>query len=146
MPGEAGGRGGSWLRAAPAVLAAAVLAACASSALQRHVEAGRYHEAMEAFRADSSLREDEDGLYRAGLLYASPSSPYYDPQQARETFETLLRLHPDTGRRQEVRRLVDLLEEIQGLGHRVTELRSQIDRLKAVDPEEPADAAGGGSR
>lgn len=140
-----GGRsGGSRWRALAAVAALAALAgtsaACVSGGpFHRHFEAGRYHEAMEAFRADSSLWEDERGLYRAGLLYASPSSPYYQPQEARETFQRLLRLHPDTEHGSEVRRLVALLEEIQGLGSRVSELRRQIDQLKAVDLEEPAD-------
>lgn len=123
--------------AAVAAAALAALLACAPGPFHDHFEAGRYHEAMEAFRADSSLWSDEDGLYRAGLLHASPSSPYYDPQQARDTFQRLLRLHPDTDRRQEVRHLVDLLQEIQGLGRRVSELRNQIDQLKAVDLEEP---------
>lgn len=140
------------VRAAVGVLCAAgvaaALAGCAasssaSSSFHRHFEAERYDDAMEAFRADSSLRNDDEALYRAGLLYASPEVPFYDPARAIETLEALLDRHPDTDRRHEARHLLGLLAEIRSLGGRVAELRDQLEKLKAVDLEEPpSDSAG----
>lgn len=132
---------------AGAALLAVALAGCSTSPFHAHFEAGRHQEAVEAFRADSSLHDDEEALYRAGLLYASPDSPHYDPARAIDTLERLLELHPDTDRRPEVAHLLALLAEVRSLGGRVAELRDQIDKLKAVDLEEsPADSAGSGMR
>lgn len=119
-----------------AVLLGAVLTACAANPFHRQFEAGDYHSAMSTFRADSSLHDDERALYRLGLLFALPESPFYDPARARETLRSLLERYPDTGRRDEVEHLVALLEEIQGLGSRVTDLRTRLDQLKAIDLEE----------
>lgn len=135
------------LGAGAAVLLAGTIAGCSSSSgpFHGHFEAGRYRQAMEVFRADSSLHDDEDALYRAGLLYASPDSPRYDPARATETLERLLDLHPGTDHRHEARHLLALLAEVRSLGGRVAELRDQLEKLKAVDLEEaPADSAGGG--
>lgn len=135
----------STIVAACAVALAGLLIGCAgkSSAFHRQFEAGDYHAAMETFRADSSLHDDEESLYRRGMLYALPSSPYYDPGQAREAFRELLERHPDTEYRVETDHLLSLLEEIQGLGNRVSELRTRLEQLKAVDLEEPPPDTGG---
>lgn len=132
---------------AGAVLVAGALVACSSSPFHRHYEAGRYRQAVEAFRADSSLHDDEEALYRAGLLYASPDSPHYDPARAVETLQRLLERHPDARRRHEAGHLLALLAEVRNLGGRVAELRDQLEKLKAVDLEEaPSDSAGSGGR
>lgn len=136
------------VRAAVGVLcavgvAAALVGCAASSSFHRDFEAERYDDAMEAFRADSSLRNDDEALYRAGLLYASPEVPFYDPARAIETLETLVDRHPGTDHRHEARHLLGLLEEIRSLGGQVAELRDQLEKLKAVDLEEaPPDSAG----
>lgn len=131
------------LRTLAAAALSVALAACAASPFHRHFEAQRYHRAMDVFRADSSLHDDEEALYRVGLLYASPESPYFDPGRAQETFDRLLSRHPDGGRSREVRHIVALLEEVQNLGSRVSALRDQLQKLKAVDLEEsPSDTAG----
>jgi tetratricopeptide (TPR) repeat protein len=118
-----------------------------SKAFHRQFEAGDYHAAMETFRADSSLHDDEEALYRRGLLYALPSSPYYDPGRAREAYQELLERHPDTQHRLEADHLLGLLEEIQGLGNRVSQLRTRLEQLKAVDLDEtPPDTGGVRSR
>lgn len=121
---------------------AAAVAACATSSFHRHVEAERYEAALEAFEADSSLHQEEDALYRAGVLYATPGSPGYDPARGLETLERLLRIHPATPHRREADRLLALLAEVDSLHRRVTELRDQLQQLKAVDLEaSPADSA-----
>lgn len=135
----------STIVAACAVALAGLLIGCSSksNAFHRQFEAGDYQAAMESFRADSSLHDDEGALYRRGLLYTLPSSPYYDPGRAQEAFRELLERHPDTEHRVEADHLLGLLEEIQGLGSRVSELRTRLEQLKAVDLEEPPPDTGG---
>lgn len=131
--------------AACAVVLAGLLIGCSSrsNAFHRQFEAGDYHAAMESFRADSSLHDDEEALYRRGLLYTLPSSPFYDPGRARDALRELLERHPDTEHRDEADHLLGLLEEIQGLGNRVSDLRTRLEQLKAVDLEEPPPDTGG---
>lgn len=137
--GEDRGRGpgaGTAIRLTAVALLAALLTACSVNRFQRQFEAGEYHEAMATFRSDSSLQHDADAVYRLGLLYALPASPYYDPSKARETFRGLLERHPYTHRRGEAEHLIALLEEIQSLGSRLIDLRTQLEQLKAIDLQE----------
>src|SRR5690625_5422464 len=66
------------------------LGACATSRFDQHFEAGEYTAASRIFEQESALREDEDALFRAGLIYALPTSPVYDPARARALFDELI--------------------------------------------------------
>lgn len=128
------GAGGRWAVRAPllAPLFALLLAACVTTAtteFQRHYEAGRYDDAASAFRADSSLHEDEEALYRMALMQSATDSPVQNLERARRTLRTLVELHPDGERSREARVLLALVD-------RVRELRTQLEELKAVDLED----------
>lgn len=120
-------RGG---RAILAALLAPLLAGCATTttAFQEHYEAGRYDEAVSAFRADSSLHEDEEALYRLALMQMTTDSPVRDLESARRTLERLIELHPDGGRSRDARAVLSLLGQIR-------RLETQLKELKAVDLE-----------
>lgn len=102
-------------------------------AFHEHYEAGRYDEALAAFRADSTMRQNERALYRVGLLHARPGTPYYDPGLASRYLGRLVRNHPDTPYAEEVRSVLALLEQTRTLDRRARQLRSQLEALKAVD-------------
>lgn len=112
-----------------AALLAPLLAGCATTAFQEHYEAGRYDEAVSAFRTDSSLHEDEEALYRLALMQATTDSPVRDLASARRTLERLVELHPDGARSRDARALLSLLGQIR-------RLETQLKELKAVDLEE----------
>jgi len=128
---------------ASAVVAAGVLtlaAGCVSggSALDRHFRSGEFSEVVRAFEADSTLHERPAAMYRAGLAYALPDSPVYDPDRALAVFDRLQALHPKHPQREHVAQLqqllrhVDLQEERQmSRDARLRAQQSQIDELKA---------------
>lgn len=133
---------GSGSRWPPALglLACLALAACAPGLLGkerspffRQYEAGRYHEAVGTFLGDTTLQDDEEALYRMGLLHASPENPYYAPDRSRELLRRLLALHPETEHRRAVEHVLGILDEVESLSQRVVELQTQLERLKAVD-------------
>lgn len=82
---------------------------CASGEFHRSFEAGDHLTAVRAFDADSGLGTDERALFRAGLLFASPTHDGYDPDRAEALLTRLLELHPGTDRRAEALLLLSLL-------------------------------------
>lgn len=120
LRGEKGipGPGGWW---GAVLLLGLALGACATHrppearAFHEDFEAARYRSAVAAFRADSSLRADPRVMVRMGLLYASPSSPVYDPDRAIQVFETLRRRHPESGHRRTAGLMIPLLRKIGAL-------------------------------
>ncbi len=67
---------------------------CASSEFDRLFEANRWSEAAQAFEEDSTLLDNDDALFRAAEIRATPNRPTYDTERARELLRRLLRLHP----------------------------------------------------
>lgn len=115
-----------------AALLAPLLAGCATTsttAFQEHYEAGRYDEAVSAFRTDSSLHDDEEALYRLALMQVTTDSPVRDLQRARRTLQRLIELHPDGDLSRDARALLSLLGQLR-------RLETQLQEMKAVDLEE----------
>lgn len=112
------------------VLVAGLLQACASSAFHDHWDAGRFEEAAEAFRGDTSLRSDARARYRMALLQLSEDLPPHDPPAARDNLRTLLELNPDPAVRHQAQLLLDLTAE-------VLRLRHQLQALKSIDLDQP---------
>jgi hypothetical protein len=119
------------------VLALAV-AGCAGNRFDRHFAAGNFQEVARLFEADSSLHADPAALYRAGLAYALPESPVYDPDRALEVFDLLQARHPKHPQRehvaqlQQLLRLADLQQERQlSRDARLRAQQTEIEELKA---------------
>jgi hypothetical protein len=89
--------------------------ACATSAFDREFEAGQYAAARRIFEADSSLQRHEQSLFRAGLVHAFPGTSAYDPQKARQLFDRLLTLYPESSYGSSVRYLTVFMDEVDRL-------------------------------
>jgi hypothetical protein len=113
------------------ILAGASLATgCATPALRRHLEAGRWSEAAAAIAADSTILRDDEGLFAAATLHGTPGRATYDPVRAMELLQRLLVEHPRSSR---VAEAVDRLALLQ----RIVALERQITELKAIDLDRP---------
>lgn len=129
------------------LLGVAALLGCAGGlvgnrgAFERHFEAGRYQAAIDTFEADSFLQRRETPLFRAGLIYADPRDPVYDPGRARELLTRLLELHPETAHRHEARALLALVERAREADDRAARLQEQLRRLKKVHLGRPSDTS-----
>lgn len=134
-----GAPGGAWSAACLALVLAVVAAAggCAgglggASSFERHFDTGRYERAVDAFEADSALQRQEEPLYRAGLLYATPGRSYYDPGRARQLLERLLDLYPYTRYRPHARGLLALVERVQETSSRLAGLQAELRDSRAT--------------
>lgn len=58
--------------------------------------ADQYLEVVRSFEADSTLHVQERALYLAGVAYALPESPAYDPERAMQILDRLVSLYPDS--------------------------------------------------
>jgi hypothetical protein len=115
--------------------------ACSPSDLDRNFDEGRYLEVARAFEADSVLHDDEGALYRTGVAFALPNSEVRDPARARQLFDRLLRLHPQTTYRQQTEWLLAFLDREEELGEEVRRLDAELEELKAIDlGRTPADS------
>lgn len=104
--------------------------ACATSQFDQHFEAGRYLEASRIFAEDSALQRREQALFRAGLVYALPASPAYEPTLAQDIFERLLTLYPKSGYRSRVTFLTGLLAEVQRLEQNAAAREAEMRRIR----------------
>ncbi len=123
--------------------------ACAKHRFYNQLEVGDFTGAARTFEADSALWTDEEALYRAGVIYATPDSTLFDPWLAERSLVRLLVLHPETRYAPEAVALLGLIREVQELTGRVEEetqqreslaneiaaLRRQLEQLKAIDLE-----------
>lgn len=85
-------------RSGLAVLFVFLMAAggCAGRAMEPTLSPEQYVEVARTFEADSTLHVQERALYLAGLAYALPESPAYDPRRAMQIFDRLIALYPDS--------------------------------------------------
>ncbi|WP_337172290.1 hypothetical protein [Gemmatimonas aurantiaca] len=66
------------------VVLCGAIAACAHSAFERQLRAGRWEEAATIFRNDSLLLRDVGAIRRVARIHAMPDSSTWDPQRALE--------------------------------------------------------------
>lgn len=114
-----------------AVLVAAALAGCAGNRLDRSFDAGHFDEVVRLFEADPALLTDERALFHAGVAYAMPDSPAYDPVAALDAFHRLLLFHPRSAYRARVVPMQRLLAEVEYRSAREAEWRHRVERLDA---------------
>jgi len=63
-------------------VALSALTGCAHTAFDRHLKAGDWRAAADAFAMDSTLQRDASALRRAAYLHAHPDSTTWDPTRA----------------------------------------------------------------
>jgi len=116
------------------VLGLLISAGCATTPFDRHLAAGRWHDAAHAFRTDSSLHDDPQALYRAALVFASPDRETYDPATARALFARLVEQHPSSKYVEPASHYIALLDEIERVRNaslvRERELEQDVRRLQ----------------
>ncbi|MEP6491859.1 MAG: hypothetical protein ABJF01_04235 [bacterium] len=111
----------------------------------RDFVAEQWSDAAREFAADPSLRNNENALYRAGVLFGTPRRPTYDPAKALDLLSTLLTRFPQTGHRadatarllllQDVLRLqreaglheIELQERVAALTREIRDVRARLD-------------------
>jgi hypothetical protein len=132
MTDSALARGAAIVRIGVATL---VMGACASTQFDQAIESHRWSDAASAVSADTSLLDNESGLFQSAMLYSFPIRGTYDPARARELFERLLQRYPATTRRQAAIDQLSLLYELQrtdnALVARQQILESKIAQLAA---------------
>lgn len=106
------------------------LSGCATSRFQAHVANGRWTEAAEAFAADTALQVKPDALFAAGVLFATPGRPTYDPERARGLLRRLTADYPRTAQARDAAVLLPLLDQ-------VLTLREELRQLKEIDLRPP---------
>lgn len=93
--------------------ATVVIAACARpSQFERELSAQQWSDAALVFATDTSLRHDEEALYRAGILFGTPGRPTYDAAKARELLAALITEFPGSDHRDDANARMLLLDEI----------------------------------
>lgn len=123
------------IRRTRAIVVALASTAClhATTQFDRYIAAGQWADAAREFSADSSLRNNEHALYRAGVLYGTPDRSTYDPEKARELLSRLLSNFPATEHREEASSRMMLLDELlrtqRTSSARVRELEAAIAAL-----------------
>lgn len=100
-------------------------------------EAREFLAAAEAYEAEPTMQSYPRVLYRYALLHALPSSERYDPQRAVDELNLLVELHPTTLYRDSALLITELLREVQQARVAVTGLEQQLEKLKAIDLEDP---------
>jgi hypothetical protein len=90
-------------------------------------------QAARAFSSDTSLRNNEQALYRAAVLYGTPSRPTYQPDTARALLSRLLTRFPATMHREDALTRLSLLDQLvttqRAAEVREHELEARIDVL-----------------
>ena len=92
---------------------AGMVAGCARpSRFDRYLADQQWSDAALEFAKDSALHDDENALYRAGLLFSTPGRPTYDPARARGLLAALINRFPGSSHRDEAAARMLLLDEI----------------------------------
>jgi hypothetical protein len=100
-------------RAAIAGVAALAMLACArATQFDRYWASEQWPEAARVFTDDSTLRNDENSLYRAGVLFGTPGRTTYDPVRARDLLSSFLSRFPKSPRRIDATAHLLLIEDI----------------------------------
>ena len=122
-------------RSTPALyaLAAAVFLAggCATTPeFHRHYEEGRFAEAVEAYRADSTLAGEERTIFRAGVARLLLARGRQGERAAGELFRRLLERHPRTSYAPQARLFLSQIERREELRRELARARRQAEVLR----------------
>lgn len=73
---------------------------------------------------------EQDALYHAALVHASPDQPTYDPDRAAELLASFIERFPSDSRRDDASARLALVNEVRAL-------RAELRALKAIDLARP---------
>jgi hypothetical protein len=116
-----------------AALAAAVLLAggCATTPeFHRHYEEGRFAEAVEAFRADTTLAGEERAIFRAGVARLLLARGREEERAAGELFRRLLERNPRTSYAPQARLFLRQIERREELRRELARARREAEVLR----------------
>ena len=108
------------------------LAACAPSLFERHLAAHRWEAAADEFARDSSLHRNEEALFEAALLHATPGTAVHDPGRARSLLARLQQKNPRPRRHTAILRLsamLDVLERAEEMEQRSRSIAGDLATL-----------------
>ncbi len=91
--------------------AVVVTMGCVRSKFERDIKAQRWPDAAAEYADNSSLHVDEDAIYQAALLHSYPNLETYNPSLAKSLFQRLLRLYPESNKRQSAMGHIALLND-----------------------------------
>ncbi|MDX1577084.1 MAG: ATP-binding protein [Gemmatimonadota bacterium] len=100
-------------------------------------EAGDWEEAAVVFARDSTLHGRERALFRSTLIHAMPDRPTFSPALVREGSERLAELYPGSPYLAVTDVVLGLVGRLEGSTATMAALQRQLERLKAVDLEDP---------
>jgi hypothetical protein len=89
-----------------------VATGCATTQFDRYLSQQRWAEAAAAIAADSSLLNNEQDLYRAGVLFGTPARPTYDPERAHALFAMLIARFPSSEHREDATARMNLIDAV----------------------------------
>jgi hypothetical protein len=117
------------------VLMLVAFVACATNQIRNNLSDQEWTAAARKFDGNPALMNDENALYRAGVLFGTPGRPTYDPAKARTLLLTFLERFPGSDRRNDATDRLALLDDIvrvrRDAATRQRELEARIDVVTA---------------
>jgi len=118
------------IRSAFAATLGCTAVACATTTqFDRYIDEGRWADAARTFSADSALFNNDEELYKAGVLYGSPERPTFDPAIASDLLRRLIARFPQSKYRGDAASRLALLDQI------IRARRESEERQRAVAAE-----------
>lgn len=100
------------------------------------MENGKYKAALqeieEILHSERKNQADE-ALYLMGVIYAHPKNPDASLNRSIESFNILIKKHPQSHLKQEAVAWVSKLRKIRAMEKEIMDLKDQIDKLKKID-------------
>ena len=91
--------------------------------------AGKIEEILRSGQVDHA----DEALYLMGVIYAHPKNPGASLNRSIESFQILIKKHPQSDRRQEAVAWISKLRKIRTMEKEILDLKDQIDKLKKID-------------
>ena len=90
-------------------------------------------EEIERILRSGQVEQADEALYLMGVIYAQPKNPGASLNRSIESFQILIKKHPQSDRRQEAVAWISKLRKIRTMEKEILDLKDQIDKLKKID-------------
>ena len=97
---------------------------------------GKYKAALgkiEEILRSGQVEQADEALYLMGVIYAYPKNPGASLKRSIESFQILIKKHPQSNRKQEAVAWISKLRKIRTMEQEILDLKDQIDKLKKID-------------